>query len=156
METADELTLGYESHVCALADGTMPERLGQMALAGTTGSNDEDWSLLVEIPSVCSLDVASFGGFGSRNSSSRARISASLAACASVSLRTLARRLFWSSGSDVGMGVALRFNMKLTGARNAAKRHASVRVERHARPTYEIGAQVYIFPLAKTCQSLMN
>jgi hypothetical protein len=56
----------------------------------------------------------------------------------------------------LGHGGDLEVYMKLTGARNAAKRHASVSVERHARPTYEIGAQVYIFPLAKTCQSLMN
>ena len=49
MEACDELTLGQEPDVDALPDSAVAQCLSEVALAGTTGADDQDWRLLVEI-----------------------------------------------------------------------------------------------------------
>jgi len=45
MESSREGALAQEPDIYPLADGAMTQRLGQVALAGAAGADDEDWGL---------------------------------------------------------------------------------------------------------------
>ena len=49
MQRAHQIALGDKEHIHPLADGAVPQRLGEMALAGATGSDDQDGCLLLQV-----------------------------------------------------------------------------------------------------------
>ncbi len=51
MKASGEGTLTQEADIHSLTDGTMAQRLGQMALAGTAGTDDEDRGLFPQVAS---------------------------------------------------------------------------------------------------------